>query len=756
MISTLCAFSQTKEKQKITGIIKTTSGNPAEYFSVSIKGTNRGCTTDDNGNFSLETLSGSCILEIASLSSTPEEFPILIQQGQDNFYNLTVSDKKNQLNEVVVTSLFAGETLRNSVYRVRIIDQKKIEEKGATSIENVLNTEIGIRISNDLVLGETQFEVMGMSGSNVKVLIDGIPMVERSSNQQILSQIDISTVDKIEIIEGPMSVIYGSDALAGVINIITKTGKAKPGNSLYVTGHLQEESVGDEYQFGSGEGNHVQGVSAGYTFNNGIYIGGNFSHNDFGGWFGNNPQRAKEWPSKEQYLVGGQVGVKKEVYSLQYKFDYLDEEILKRGDISVINKATDEKFLAKRYTHQLHGNWDIANDLKLTLTGSYQKYNRDKRRTLKNFITGEKQPSTAADANDDTEYDLWFTRATALWKTNQKLSLLAGVEYQNDKGKGDKMSSDASAINNLAFFLSVEYSPLDWISIRPGVRSTYNSEYSAPWAIPSLNLKLILTPSMDMRLSYAKGFRAPRIQELYYEMYHTNGGGFWIRGNKDLKAEKSDSYMASYVWRTLDDEKTKLSFTLSGFYNKYKNQIRLVTSADVSNNQMYQNIDHYRTQGLTFESNFILDRFTVQAAFSYIGRYNRLAKDEAYASENPDKMKYSPEVSGSVSYDWKNVATLNLFYKYTGARKEYKEYTGKSSDTYLGLGKQEGYHWADFTVSRPIYKMFNLSVGIRNIFNVKRLDNTIESSSYGTQSTDQTLISSGRSCFASLTFNFNK
>lgn len=214
--------------------------------------------------------------------------------------------------------------------------------------------------------------------------------------------------------------------------------------------------------------------------------------------------------------------------------------------------------------------------------------------------------------------------------------------------------------------------------------------------------------------------------------------------------------MASYVWRTLDHEKTKLSFTLSGFYNKYKNQIRLVTSGTVSNDQMYQNIDHYRTQGLTVESNLKIDRFNAQAAFSYIGRYNRLAKDATYASENQDKMKYSPEVSASVSYDWKNIATFNLFYKYTGAREEYKEYTGTSSDTYLGLGKQEGYHWADFTVSRPIYKMFNLSVGVRNIFNVKRLDNTISSTSYGEQSTDKTLLSSGRSFFASLTFNFNK
>jgi len=754
---TLNSFAQKNQKEEISGIVKTTDGKPAEYISVSLKGTVHGALTDENGNFKFEAPTGEYILVIHSITAHSKEYLVTIKAGIKNYFpDLTIIENKNQLEEVVVTGQFEPQSLRNSVYKTRVINKDKIIEKGASSVENLLNTEIGIRISNDMALGETQFEVMGMSGSNVKVLIDGIPIVERSGNQQILSQIDINTIERIEIVEGPMSVTYGTDALAGVINIITKKGKAGRGEKLSVTARLQEESIGKEYEFISGEGVHMQAVTAGYTFDNGLYASANFSHNDYGGWQGNKTQRAREWPSKEQFLVGGQIGLSKNNYSLQYKLDYLDEEILKKGDVSAINKAVDEKFLAKRYTHQLHGNWDASYKLRLTFAGSYQDYQRDKRNTITDFATGEKYPSTASDANDDTEYSAWFGRATALWKASYNLNIQGGLEFQRDKGKGDKVSDEASAINNTAIFFSAEYTPFEWLNIRPGVRSSFNSEYDAPWAIPSLNLKIALNKKMDLRLSYAKGFRSPRLQELYYEFYHTNGGGFWIKGNKDLKAEKSDSYMASYVWRSLHNEKMRLTSTLSGFYNDYKNQIRLVTSGETSNDQVYHNIDKYRTIGLTFENTLVWDRLTAEVAFSYIGRYNRLYDVEEYASEKQNKMKYSPEVSASLSYKWNKIATFNFFYKYTGKRSEYKEYTDDSNNTYLGLGERAGYHWGDFTISRPIGKMVNISAGIRNLFDITRIDNTISSSGHGSSSSNETLIACGRSYFVGLTINFNK
>lgn len=143
------------------------------------------------------------------------------------------------LEEVVVTGQYEPQSIKNSVYRVRTITHEQIRLRASTSVENILNTQLGMRFSNDLTLGESDIQLMGMSGQNVKVLVDGIPLVDRGATKQSLSQIDVNNIDRIEVVEGPMSVTYGTDALAGVINIITN--KKLSDDNLLITARIQEE-----------------------------------------------------------------------------------------------------------------------------------------------------------------------------------------------------------------------------------------------------------------------------------------------------------------------------------------------------------------------------------------------------------------------------------------------------------------------------------------------------------------------------------
>ena len=159
---------------------------------------------------------------------------------------------------------------------------------------------MGVRLSNDMALGETDFELLGMSGNNIKVLLDGVPLVERGAKKQVLSQIDVNTIERIEIVEGPMSVVYGTDALAGVINIITRK-RDKEG--INIGARLQEESVGKGYSFFTRKGVHNQHLTLGYTLKNGLHGDVGFTHNGFGGWRGNETGRALRFQSKEQYIT---------------------------------------------------------------------------------------------------------------------------------------------------------------------------------------------------------------------------------------------------------------------------------------------------------------------------------------------------------------------------------------------------------------------------------------------------------------------
>ena len=166
---------------------------------------------------------------VQSVTAHRKEFPVTIETGRENvFPNIEVKEDINQLEEVVVTGQFSPQSMKNSLYKVRSVNSDQIRQKAPLDVQSLLNTEIGIRLSNDMALGETDFELMGMSGNNVKILMDGIPMIDRGSTKQSLSQLDVNRIERVEIVEGPMSVVYGTDALAGVINIITKRDRAIP------------------------------------------------------------------------------------------------------------------------------------------------------------------------------------------------------------------------------------------------------------------------------------------------------------------------------------------------------------------------------------------------------------------------------------------------------------------------------------------------------------------------------------------------
>ena len=105
------------------------------------------------------------------------------------------------LSEVVVTGQYKPQTVKKSVYQVRIINSERIKLSGATTVQQVLNNQVGFRFSNDNTLGTTDVQLMGMSGRNVKILLDGVPMVDRGDTRESLNQVDINSIERIEIEE---------------------------------------------------------------------------------------------------------------------------------------------------------------------------------------------------------------------------------------------------------------------------------------------------------------------------------------------------------------------------------------------------------------------------------------------------------------------------------------------------------------------------------------------------------------------------
>ncbi|MDR1501083.1 MAG: TonB-dependent receptor [Prevotella sp.] len=753
--ATLNTIAQKTTKEKVSGIVKTTDGQPAECISVSLKNTTYGCITDENGHFQFDAPAGEYTLVVYSIAAHRKETPVVIKTGVSNFFpDLTIIENKNQLEEVVVTGQFTPQSLRNSLYKVRVINNQAIQQKAATDMQSLLNTEIGVRITNDIALGENKFELMGMGGNNIKILVDGVPLVDRGATKQSLSQIDINTIEQIEIIEGPMSVIYGTDALAGVVNVITKKARVVPEKNTYsVSARVQEETIGDEYEAFSGEGIHNESLNLNWGSKTGIYLDGAYSRNVTGGWRGDEVGRARTWAPKDQFYYDGTAGYKKKNLNVWYRLSYLDETTFKPENpkTETSNEIVDVDYLVDRYTHNMQADWKISNRLGVNVVSSYQDYKRRTRTIVSDLESGEKWLSTDESAQDVSKFQGAFMRATATWKATSAIDLQPGVEYNWDKGSGGRILGKPD-ISTFAAFLSAEWCATEWFSIRPGVRSIIVADYDAPVAIPSVSTKFSLNPDMDLRLSYAYGFRAPTLQELYFSFHNANHD---IEGNPDLKAEYSNNFTGSYTWRIFHNENIRLTSTLSAFYNDFQDRIETAYESENSTKTTYKNISKYKTTGGTFENALIWKNLQANIGFSLVGRYNNLQDNEDVAAENKDMpdFRFSPELSASITYHiTKSKTNLNLFYKYTGSRDEY-QYDSTTKELYLGgVGS---FNWADFTISQRAGKYLNINAGVKNIFDITTVRNTTGGSGHDV-SGPSTLKGCGRSYFIGLSFLFNK
>src|SRR5258708_4997746 len=129
-------------------------------------------------------------------------------------------DSLKTLGEIVVTGQYKPQSVKNSVYQVKVITREKNQKTGASKLQDVINNKLNIRFAQDNATGGSGISMLGLKGQNVKILVDGLPMTGRqgTSNEIDINQVDINSIERIEIIEGPMSVIYGADALGGVIN----------------------------------------------------------------------------------------------------------------------------------------------------------------------------------------------------------------------------------------------------------------------------------------------------------------------------------------------------------------------------------------------------------------------------------------------------------------------------------------------------------------------------------------------------------
>ncbi len=644
---------------------------------------------------------------------------------------ITLEVQPITLHDIVTTGQYVPQSAQSSVFPVKVITEERIQGQAASNLRDLFTNEMSIKVSQDNILG-AGMSINGISGQNVKIMVDGVPIIGRLNGNIDISQINLNNVERVEIIEGPMSTIYGSDALGGVVNIITKTKFDDKwrfkSNSFY-------ESVGT-YNF---DGD----VAISLSNEDKLNISG--GRNYFNGFSPIDTSRAKLWKPKEQYFGSFNLSHRFDKAVIKYNFDYFYEYILSKGNPRepYLETAFDDHFKTFRMKNSLYYQGEISNNKFLDITLSYSNFKR-----LKNTFLRDLTTLTNILTNSDNDQDT-STFNNLLFRTTYSsdgylpnLSYQSGFEFNYDNASGARISNAITSVQDYAFFTSIQYVPFEKFTIQPAFRLISNTLYKAP-IIPSINLKYEFNDKLKIRAAYSKGFRAPTLKELYFLFVDVNHN---IQGNQNLLAETSDSYNAvmSYM---IQREASVYKIEPKIFYNNIYNQISLAT---VSNNlYSYVNLGNFKSLGAELKVQYIVDGMMINFGYSYLGRKSTLSDN----IESPD-FKYTSELTAGLIYDIKAIESkFSIFYKYSGKQPGYSIDANKNIQEYT----ISDYSMIDATISKNIFeKYLNITIGVKNLLNVTNITNT-GSFSQGPHSSDtgSTPFAYGRTFISTLKINLN-
>ena len=677
-------------------------------------------------------------------------FPLIAQDNLDSLWILS-----EEVEEVVVSGQFLPIGQSEAISPVEIIDRATIEQRAALNLEELLKQSLSMRFTQDAVLGG-QLQMQGLGGQYIKVLVDGVPMIGRSDGNLDLGRISLQNVDRVEIIEGPMSTVYGSNALGGTINIITKK-------------YQQATLEGEWSAMAESVGRYNAYAALGAKWKR-LTLRGNYSFNDFNG-YSTDTLRSHTWNPKRQHIWDGllrwDIG---NDFSLKYTFRALDERINDLGDIRLaafpeLAYANDFKFLTRTFDHNL-GFSGYLKDQRYFLEGfvAYNSYRREKNAYFQTLLENP-EPTRQDSLNSDTShFDAWHLRASLASEHRKKFDFQAGLDLRYEQGSGARiqLAEDIEkpvSIGDYALFANLRYFPIKKLQLQLGGRYAYNTRYIAPITF-NAQLKWDFAKAFSLRASYARGFRAPELKELYLDFVDSN---HFIKGNSDLKAERSHHARLSLHYHKKLEKKQRLELSLTGFYNLIQDQIALrdyaldslgnyIPSTTTTNLFTYFNINQFQSLGADSRLSYQVGNFTLRLGVILTGRFNALNADFKSVPAFSYTLEFNEEISYQLpKWGW----TFSLFRKDYDKLLRYSTSFDPIEREEIVVQNQTGaYALLDLTISKTfLNKNFRFTAGIRNILNVVNVPTSGNSGTH--TSVGELSVGTGRSFFVQAVYRFH-
>ena len=618
------------------------------------------------------------------------------------------------LNEVVITAQIEALSQRDAVNNIISISKNEIEELNSLNLSELLNQQALFDIQFDPSLGSS-IEMQGMSGNNINILVDGIPVIGRKGGQIDISQLNLSNIEKIEIVRGPSSVSYGTNSTGGVINLITKRTIDK--SQIIFSNYF--ENIGlKQYNIDINKKIKKQQFNV------------NIGHFDFAG-LSDDTLRTKDWKPKRQAF--GQIMWLSKIRNnnIRFKSYYFDEKLVELGNENFPpfdGTAFDIHYLTVRNTNDLSIDRKTENySINTFISQSATKFKRVQ--YLVDLNSNEEENTNDPDFNSEDLFSAWYLRSEYNRLNWDKVSLQAGIESRSDLVSGSRIKSGKASTYEFSFFSKTELKLNQNFKSQLGIRVPYHSIYPAPVS-PSFEMLYSRSSKLQYRVSYARGFRAPTIKELFMEFIDFNHN---IVGNSELDAEYSHAFNSSIVYTPYQKDTKYIQIDIQGSLQYLNNKIGLAQIENTTG-YTYFNVSNAKYYGL----NTTIDSKVSKSSKIRLG-WN-IYKTELNQSLDPTRFQNISFLYKYFNSQHKFGANINLKYTPEITSQRYQ-------DNELVSVKQEPFESINLNFNKTFIKLNStLSFGIKNLTNLKN----INSLGGGIHSSSESILSWGRSFFINL------
>lgn len=683
------------------------------YITVALKGTTIGTVTDATGHYFLKNLpEGEFMLEVSSIGYKTVTRKVVLKKGKTLEEDFEIEEDAVALDGVVVSANRSETTRRLAPTLVNVVDLKLFEQTNSTTLAQGLSFQPGVRVeSNCQNCGFQQVRINGLDGPYTQILLDSRPIFSALSGVYGIEQIPASMIERVEVMRGGGSALFGSSAIAGTINIITK-------EPIRNSGMLSHTLTG----IGGNAFDNSTSLNASLVTDDqraGLYI---FGQNRHRAAYDHDDDGYSEIPKLHGQTVGFRSYLKTSLYS-KLTFEYHHMEEFRRGG-DLLNRPPHEANIAEQVEHSINGGglkfdyFSPDEKHRFNVFASAQHIDRN------SYYGGGQDPNAYGKTNDLN----WMAGSQYIYSFGKCIfmpsDLTVGIEFNQDKLK-DNMWGYNRQVNQTvkigSAFLQNEWKNDKWGILIGGRLDKHNLIDNIIFS-PRANLRFNPTEDINFRLSYSSGFRAPQAFDEDLHIENVGGSVAMIQLSDNLKEERSQSFSASAdVYQRLGD--FQVNFLVEGFFTKL-NDVFALTDAEEENGiltRVRYNAPGARVMGLTLEGKLAYrNLFQFQAGLTLQQSHYDEAHEWNPEAPKVKKMMRTPNTYGYFTATYTPIKPLSVTLSgtYTGSmlvpheagviEKPVTVMTKKFAD----IGLKAAY---DF----KLYKSINLQVnaGVQNIFN---------------------------------------